>query len=76
MGQGHGRHPAGAHRIAFTARTEGRSELTTDELTTDEMTTDELTTINRLYTEALARARLDNPVTDTSVLPKLDMSAG
>jgi transposase len=47
-----------AHRIALAARTDGREELTADELDT----------IGRLYTGALARARLDNPATDTSVL--------
>jgi transposase len=47
-----------AHRIAVTARTEDRGELTAEELDT----------INRLYTGALARARLDNPLTNTSVL--------
>lgn len=47
-----------AHRIAEAARHEGR----------DTLTEAELTTINRLYTGALARARLDNPTTDRSVL--------
>jgi transposase len=47
-----------AHRIATTARDEGR----------DELTAAELTTIDRLYTGALARARLDNPTGDRSVL--------
>jgi transposase len=47
-----------AHRIASTARAEGR----------DQLTTEELRTIDRLYTGALARARTDNPATDRSVL--------
>jgi transposase len=47
-----------AHRIAAAARADGREELTEAELTT----------IGRLYTGALARARTDNPATDTSVL--------
>lgn len=47
-----------AHRIASSARAEGREELTAEELRT----------IDRLYTGALARARTDNPTTDTSVL--------
>lgn len=47
-----------AHRLACAARAEGREALTTDKLDT----------INRLYTGALARARTDNPATDTSVL--------
>jgi transposase len=47
-----------AHRIARAARHEGR----------DALTEAELTTINRSYTGALARARLDNPATSTSVL--------
>jgi transposase len=47
-----------AHRIATAARAEGR----------DELSAEELRTIKRLYTGALARARLDNPATDRSVL--------
>lgn len=47
-----------AHRIATTARAQGR----------DELTAAELRTIDRLYTGALARARIDNPANDTSVL--------
>ncbi|MGZ4665973.1 MAG: hypothetical protein ACXV5Q_13300 [Frankiaceae bacterium] len=47
-----------AHRIATAARAEGR----------DQLSADELRTIDRLYTGALARARIDNPATDTSVL--------
>jgi transposase len=47
-----------AHRIAVAARAQGREVLGADELRT----------IDRLYTGALARARLDNPTTDTSVL--------
>jgi transposase len=47
-----------AHRIAATARSQGR----------DRLTDDELRTIGRLYTGALARARTDNPDRDTSVL--------
>jgi transposase len=47
-----------AHRIAAAARAEGR----------DELSAGELRTIDRLYTGALARARVDNPTTDRSVL--------
>jgi transposase len=47
-----------AHRIATAARAAGR----------DHLTADELRVIARLYTGALARARTDNPTTDTSVL--------
>lgn len=47
-----------AHRIAVVARAEGR----------DQLTADELATIGRLYTGALARARIDNPAAETSVL--------
>ena len=47
-----------AHRIATAARSEGR----------DELTPDELRAIDRLYTGALARARIDNPTKDSSVL--------
>jgi transposase len=47
-----------AHRIASAARAEGR----------DELSADELATIARLYTGALARARIDNPTTNRSVL--------
>jgi transposase len=47
-----------AHRIATTARTEGREALSENELRI----------IDRLYTGALARARLDNPASSTSVL--------
>jgi transposase len=47
-----------ANRIATSARNDGREQLSTDELGT----------IAQLYTGALARARLDNPVTATSVL--------
>jgi transposase len=67
----HEAHPAGqlwakamadalleAHRLACAARAAGRDAL-------DE---DELAAIARLYTGALARARLDNPANDTSVL--------
>lgn len=47
-----------AHRIATAARAAGR----------DELTAEELRTIDRLFTGALARSRLDNPTSDTSVL--------
>jgi len=47
-----------AHRIATTARGEGR----------DQLTAAELRIIDRLYTGALARARTDNPTTDRTVL--------
>ncbi len=47
-----------AHQLATTARTQGR----------DALSPDELGVIDRLYTGALARARTDNPTTDTSVL--------
>lgn len=47
-----------AHRIACAARAVGREQLTADELRI----------IDRLYTGALARARTDNPASDTSVL--------
>ncbi|MGE5764091.1 MAG: IS66 family transposase, partial [Mycobacterium leprae] len=47
-----------AHRLATAARAEGR----------DELTEEELRTIDRLYTGALARARLDNPTGSTTVL--------
>jgi transposase len=47
-----------AHRIATCARAAGR----------DQLTADDLRVIARLYTGALARARTDNPATDTSVL--------
>jgi transposase len=47
-----------AHRIAAAARTQGREALSHNELRV----------IDRLYTGALARARLDNPTNDTSIL--------
>ena len=47
-----------AHRIAATARAEGR----------DALSQSELRVIDRLYTGALARARLDNPASNHSVL--------
>ena len=47
-----------AHRIATAARAQGREELTAAELRA----------IDRLHTGALARARIDNPTNDTSVL--------
>jgi transposase len=47
-----------AHRIATTARQGGRPALSEQELST----------IGRLYTGALARARIDNPATATSML--------
>jgi transposase len=47
-----------AHRIAAAARAQGR----------DELSAEELRTIDRLYTGALARARLDNPTNDCSIL--------
>jgi len=47
-----------AHRIATAARTDGRQALSENELRV----------IDRLYTGALARARLDNPDRATSVL--------
>lgn len=47
-----------AHRIATAARTQGR----------DALSENELRVIDRLYTGALARARTDNPATDTTVL--------
>lgn len=47
-----------AHRIATTARTEGR----------DALSENELRVIDRLYTGALARARTDNPATHKTVL--------
>jgi transposase len=47
-----------AHRIATAARAEGR----------DELAAEELRTIDRLYTGALARARIDNPTNNSSVL--------
>lgn len=47
-----------AHRIATAARAEGR----------DVLSENERRVIDRLYTGALARARTDNPATDTSVL--------
>lgn len=47
-----------AHRIATAARAEGR----------DALSENELRIIDRLYTGALARARTDNPATDTTVL--------
>lgn len=47
-----------AHQIAGAARAAGREQLTDDEQAA----------IGRLYTGALARARTDNPATDTSVL--------
>jgi transposase len=47
-----------AHRIAVAARAAGR----------DQLTDAELRVIGRLYTGALARARVDNPATATSVL--------
>ncbi len=47
-----------AHRIATTARAEGR----------DALSENELRVIDQLYTGALARARLDNPATHKTVL--------
>ncbi len=47
-----------AHRIAAAARADGREALSKNELHV----------INRLYTGALARARVDNPTDDASVL--------
>jgi transposase len=47
-----------AHRIAAAAREQGREVLSADELRT----------IGRLYTGAQARARTDNPTSNTSVL--------
>ena len=47
-----------AHRIATAARCDGR----------DTLSENELRTIDRLYTGALARARIDNPASDRSVL--------
>lgn len=47
-----------AHRIATTARADGR----------DTLSENELRTIDRLYTGALARARIDNPASDRAVL--------
>lgn len=47
-----------AHRIATAARAQDR----------DELTAEELRAIARLYTGALARARIDNPTNDSSVL--------
>lgn len=47
-----------AHAMATAARAEGR----------DDLRAEELATIDRLYTGALARARLDNPATDRGVL--------
>jgi transposase len=47
-----------AHRIATTARAQGR----------DELSAEQLRAIDRLYTGALARARIDNPTNDSSVL--------
>jgi transposase len=47
-----------AHRLAEAACEQGRQELSDDELRV----------IARLYTGALARCRLDNPDSDTSVL--------
>jgi transposase len=47
-----------AHQIATAAREQGR----------DQLTDQETRSIDRLYTGALARARLDNPTTDHSVL--------
>ncbi len=47
-----------AHRIASAARAAGREALSDKELRI----------IDRLYTGALARARTDNPATDTTVL--------
>jgi transposase len=47
-----------AHRIATAARTDGR----------DTLSENELRSIDRLYTGALARARIDNPASDRSVL--------
>lgn len=47
-----------AHRIACQARGQDREQLSTNERDA----------IDRLYTGALARARLDNPGSDTSVL--------
>lgn len=50
--------PIEAHRIATTAREQGR----------DRLTDTELAIIDRLYTGALARARTDNPAGTTTVL--------
>lgn len=47
-----------AHRLATVARNQGREALSENELRT----------IDRLYTGALARARIDNPVRDSTVL--------
>lgn len=47
-----------ALRIATAARVEGR----------DALSENELRTIDRLYTGALARARTDNPASDTTIL--------
>jgi len=47
-----------AHRIAATARADGREALSENEVHV----------IDRLYTGALARARVDNPTDDASVL--------
>jgi transposase len=47
-----------AHRIASAARADGR----------DTLSENELRTIDRLYTGALARARIDNSASDRSVL--------
>jgi transposase len=47
-----------AHRIASAAQAAGR----------DDLTAEELHTVDRLYTGALARARIDNPASDHSVL--------
>lgn len=47
-----------AHRVATAAREQGREALSENELHA----------IDRLYTGALARARLDNPTSDASVL--------
>jgi len=47
-----------AHQIATAARADGR----------DTLSENELRTIDRLYTGALARARLDNPATGKTIL--------
>lgn len=47
-----------AHRIATVARDQGRAALSGNEIRI----------IGRLYTGALARARTDNPASDTTVL--------
>jgi transposase len=47
-----------AHRLATAARADGR----------DTLSENDLRVIGRLYTGALARARLDNPASDTTVL--------